>query len=170
MRFFDIYPLAKAAYRRANGGTYAPSVHEEVETKFNLQEGPGICGNIIEPKRIEEDESLGMPKLVVRNTFLDLEDSEMDRKEDSDRGAQRIRVIFNMDKQMRHCGIWFHTLLVSLSFGYWPCSLYDDSIWCIKFSNSPGKEEDTQDPADRPKRRTRSAKRFPVELSVAEFA
>ena len=123
-----------------------------------------------EPKRIEEDESLGMPKLVVRNTFLDLEDSEMDRKEDSDRGAQRIRVIFNMDKQMRHCGIWFHTLLVSLSFGYWPCSLYDDSIWCIKFSNSPGKEEDTQDPADRPKRRTRSAKRFPVELSVAEFA
>ena len=47
MRFFDIYPLAKAAYRRANGGTYAPSVHEEVETKFNLQEGPGICGNII---------------------------------------------------------------------------------------------------------------------------
>ena len=57
-----------------------------------------------EPKRIEEDESLGMPKLVVRNTFLDLE------------------------------------------------------------------EDDTQDPADRPKRRTRSAKRFPVELSVAEFA
>ncbi|CAK8993718.1 Phosphoenolpyruvate carboxylase [Durusdinium trenchii] len=94
MRFFDIYPLAKAAYRRANGGTYAPSVHEEVETKFNLQE----------PKRIEEEESLDMPKLVVRNTFLDLE------------------------------------------------------------------EDDTQDPADRPKRRTRSAKLFPVELSVAEFA
>ena len=94
MRFFDdIYPLARAAYRRANGGTYAPSVYEEVETKFNLQE----------PKRIEEEESLDMPKLVVRNTFLDLE------------------------------------------------------------------EEDTQDPADRPKRRTRSAKLFPVELSVAEF-
>ena len=86
--------MAKAAYRRANGGTYAPSVHEEVETKFNLQE----------PKRIEEEESLDMPKLVVRNTFLDLE------------------------------------------------------------------EDDTQDPADRPKRRTRSAKLFPVELSVAEFA
>lgn len=86
--------MAKAAYRRANGGTYAPSVYEEVETKFNLQE----------PKRIEEEESLDMPKLVVRNTFLDLE------------------------------------------------------------------EEDTQDPADRPKRRTRSAKLFPVELSVAEFA
>lgn len=32
--FFEVFPLAKTAYRRANGGSSAPGVHEDVEPKF----------------------------------------------------------------------------------------------------------------------------------------
>lgn len=68
-RFATIFPLAKAAYRRANGGTYAPSIHEDVEVKFNPQE------------RVDDDwskpsETEMQPRVVVRNTFLDIEEPQ----------------------------------------------------------------------------------------------
>eukprot|EP00913_Durusdinium_trenchii_P002322 g2144.t1 len=59
-RFFEVFPLAKTAYRRANGGPSAPGVHEDVDAKF-LSDDPS-----------ESRE----PRLIVRNTFLDIEDEE----------------------------------------------------------------------------------------------
>lgn len=68
-RFATIFRLAKAAYRRANGGTYAPSIHEDVEVKFSPQE------------RVDDDwakrsETEMQPRVVVRNTFLDFEEPQ----------------------------------------------------------------------------------------------
>ena len=37
-RFFEVFPLAKTAYRRANGGSSAPGVHEDVEPKYLAEE------------------------------------------------------------------------------------------------------------------------------------
>lgn len=37
-RFLDVFPLAKTAYRRANGGSSAPVIQEHVEPKY-LAEG-----------------------------------------------------------------------------------------------------------------------------------
>lgn len=64
-RFFDLYRLAKAAYRRANGGTYAPSILEEAETKFNIQENQAAP-----PAQASQE----MPRWILRKTFLDIED------------------------------------------------------------------------------------------------
>ena len=33
-RFLDVFPLSKTAYRRANGGSSAPVIHEDVEPKY----------------------------------------------------------------------------------------------------------------------------------------
>ena len=52
-RFLEVFPLAKTAYRRANGGSSAPGVHENVELKYLTEE--------LEMK--EEEEALsGLPR------------------------------------------------------------------------------------------------------------
>lgn len=58
------YPLQKTAYRRANGGSGAPGVHDDVAPKFVTSTSLSI------KERMEQ----AWPKLVVRKTFLDLED------------------------------------------------------------------------------------------------
>ena len=37
-RFLEVFPLAKTAYRRCNGGSSAPGVHENVEPKYLTEE------------------------------------------------------------------------------------------------------------------------------------
>ena len=86
-RFFQVFPLAKTAYRRANGGSSAPGVNEDVEAKFidmdpNLKAPPAIAAE---------------PRLIVRNTFLDIEDDEeLERKAEcqarSDRRPKTLMV------------------------------------------------------------------------------
>lgn len=58
------YPLQKTAYRRANGGSGAPGVHDDVAPKFVTSTSLSI------KERMDQ----AWPKLVVRKTFLDLED------------------------------------------------------------------------------------------------
>eukprot|EP00435_Cladocopium_sp_Y103_P044733 s604_g12.t1 len=70
-RFAEVFPLAKAAYRRANGGTYAPSLHEDAEAKFNPQEQTDKTDGAEHSVQPEQSDAT---RLVVRNTFLDLED------------------------------------------------------------------------------------------------
>ena len=58
------YPLQKTAYRRANGGSGSPGVHEEVLPKF-------VTSTVNIQERLEQEQG---PKLVVRKTFIDVED------------------------------------------------------------------------------------------------
>lgn len=74
-RFAEVVPLAKAAYRRANGGTYAPSIHEDAEAKFNPQEQTDQADGAEHSGQPEPDPTTW---LVVRNTFLDLEEFRQD--------------------------------------------------------------------------------------------
>ena len=110
------YPLQKTAYRRANGGSGAPGVHEDVAPKFVSAEAANwqVClwfkkvwaqrimmnrccigikmasSSMIKKKANFPSQILAIfgswqerlqaakePKLVVRNTFLDLEVSEV---------------------------------------------------------------------------------------------
>eukprot|EP00435_Cladocopium_sp_Y103_P026007 s2272_g6.t1 len=64
-RFLEAYPLQKTAYRRANGGSGSPGVHEDVLPKFVTSTALNI------QERMDQE---AWPKLVVRRTFLDLED------------------------------------------------------------------------------------------------
>ena len=59
------YPLQKTAYRRANGGSGSPGVHEDVLPKFVTSTALNI------QQRMDQE---AWPKLIVRKTFLDLED------------------------------------------------------------------------------------------------
>ena len=56
--------MQKTAYRRANGGSGAPGVFDDVAPKFLTFTSLSI------KERMEQ----AWPKLVVRKTFLDLED------------------------------------------------------------------------------------------------
>ena len=71
-RFHEAYPLQKTAYRRANGGSGAPGVHEDVAPKVVSAE----VANWQERLQAAKE-----PKLVVRNTFLDLEEEEEEQKQ-----------------------------------------------------------------------------------------
>ena len=64
--FLEAYPLQKTAYRRANGGSGAPGVHDDVAPKFVTYTSLSI------KERTEQ----AWPKLVVRKTFLDLEEDD----------------------------------------------------------------------------------------------
>mmetsp|Transcript_105997 Transcript_105997/g.252947 ORF Transcript_105997/g.252947 Transcript_105997/m.252947 type:complete len:414 (-) Transcript_105997:22-1263(-) len=66
--FLEVYPIAKAAYRRANGGTAAPCIHEDVAPKY-LPRFPKAP-----PKPAGTS-----PRLVVRKTFLDLDEGTLTR-------------------------------------------------------------------------------------------
>ena len=75
-RFLVAYPLQKTAYRRANGGSGSPGVHEDVLPKFVTPTAVNI------QERMEQE---AWPKLVVRKTFLDLEDDT------SSSGSPKVR-------------------------------------------------------------------------------
>lgn len=70
-RFREGYPLQKTAYRRANGGSGAPGIHEDVAPKFVSTEVSDWKERLLAAKE---------PKLVVRKTFLDLEDEEVEEQ------------------------------------------------------------------------------------------
>lgn len=71
--FNEAFHLQKAAYRRANGGTTAPSIVEDVRPHLLGSEGHGASS-----AGSDSAESDQLPaevtKLVVRNTFLELDD------------------------------------------------------------------------------------------------
>ncbi|CAK9047962.1 unnamed protein product [Durusdinium trenchii] len=74
-RFLQAYALQKTAYRRANGGSGAPGMHEEV--------GPKFLGKCEFSMHLQERlEKLMEPRLVVRKTFFDLEDPSEPSEED----------------------------------------------------------------------------------------
>ena len=64
----EAYPLQKTAYRHANGGSGAPGVHDDVPPKFMTP-----MGNDLEDLK-GRLEMLKEPRLVVKNTFLDVEE------------------------------------------------------------------------------------------------
>jgi len=84
--FFEVFPLAKTAYRRANGGSSAPGVHEDVDPKFLSDGEVSSFGGLHE--RVEEVKQ--EPRLIVRNTFLDIEDDE-ELQRQADRHARNSR-------------------------------------------------------------------------------
>lgn len=87
-RFAEVVPLAKAAYRRANGGTYAPSIHEDAEAKFNPQEQTDQADGAEHAGQPEPDPT----RLVVRNTFLDLEEQHQDLMHRPPRRARTVKI------------------------------------------------------------------------------
>ncbi|CAL1140009.1 unnamed protein product [Cladocopium goreaui] len=76
-RFLEAYPLQKTAYRRANGGSGSPGVHEDVLPKFVTSTALNI------QERMDQE---AWPKLVVRKTFLDLEEDDT-----SSNGSPKVR-------------------------------------------------------------------------------
>ncbi|CAK9046959.1 Uncharacterized protein SCF082_LOCUS26365 [Durusdinium trenchii] len=72
-RFLSAYALQKTAYRRANGGSGAPGMHEEVVPKFVV---------LPRDEHLQERLEKAMePRLVVRKTFFDLEDPSEEEEE-----------------------------------------------------------------------------------------
>jgi len=67
-QFVECFLLQKTAYRRANGGSTAPSLHEEVDPRF-IQEKmpPSHTLQKMEKQRVER------VRMVVRRTFLEVE-------------------------------------------------------------------------------------------------
>ena len=69
--FGEAFSLQKTAYRRANGGTTAPNVHEDVKPRF-LPQPPGA------QSLPEETRPPATHKIVVRRTFLEVETDDED--------------------------------------------------------------------------------------------
>lgn len=65
--FSDAFSLQKTAYRRANGGTTAPNVHEDVKPRFVSQHSLGAVERCSLPQEAPQH------KVVVRRTFLEVE-------------------------------------------------------------------------------------------------
>jgi len=65
-RFHQVFHLQKAAYRRANGGTNAPSIAEDVQPRFTVHSFAAM------PR------STGLPvhKIVIRRTFVEEADDD----------------------------------------------------------------------------------------------
>lgn len=68
--FSDAFSLQKTAYRRANGGTTAPNVHEDVKPRF-LPHGNARGNDISAVESCVPQEP--QHKVVVRRTFLEVE-------------------------------------------------------------------------------------------------
>lgn len=72
-RFVECFLLQKTAYRRANGGSTAPSLHEDVEPRFITErERPPA-----ELLRTRRGGTSGV-RVVVRRTFVEVESEESD--------------------------------------------------------------------------------------------
>lgn len=68
-RFVECFLLQKTAYRRANGGSTAPSLHEDVEPRFITERSPP-AGLLRTGAR-----AAGV-RVVVRRTFVEVESEE----------------------------------------------------------------------------------------------
>ena len=66
--FNDAFSLQKTAYRRANGGTTAPNVHEDVKSRFLPHHTP-----LASVERCCLPQEPPQHKVVVRRTFLEVE-------------------------------------------------------------------------------------------------
>ena len=71
--FSEAFSLQKTAYRRANGGTTAPNVHEDVKPRF-LPQGPRASISLPDP----HETRVPQHKIVVRRTFLEVETDDED--------------------------------------------------------------------------------------------
>ena len=80
-RFFEAFTLQKTAYRRANGGSTAPGVHEGVEPRFLPDADLALLRERIKFAQQQ-------PKIVVRNTFVEM-DEEDDEEEDEEVRVER---------------------------------------------------------------------------------
>ncbi|CAJ1345464.1 unnamed protein product [Effrenium voratum] len=78
----SLYPLQKTAYRRANGGSSAPALHEDVEPKFL----PKAKSAVPKPEVFKHE-----PRLIVRNTFLDIEEDDEEEMAKASRKARRSK-------------------------------------------------------------------------------
>lgn len=65
--FAKAFVLQKAAYRRANGGTTAPAMVEDVHSHLVAEEES--------PESPMATDGVPETKLIVRNTFLEVDDS-----------------------------------------------------------------------------------------------
>ena len=80
-RFFEAFTLQKTAYRRANGGSTAPGVHEGVEPRFLPDADLALLRERIKFAQQQ-------PKIVVRNTFVEM-DEEDDEEDDEEFKVER---------------------------------------------------------------------------------
>ena len=80
-RFCEAFTLQKTAYRRANGGSSAPGMHEGVEPRFLPDADLALLRERIEFAQQQ-------PKIVVRNTFVEM-DEEDDEEEDEEFRVER---------------------------------------------------------------------------------
>lgn len=69
LAFIEAFFLQKTAYRRANGGTTAPNVHEDVRPRFLPS---------LRPVEAEVAAEKPQHKVVVRRTFLEVETEDED--------------------------------------------------------------------------------------------
>lgn len=71
-RFVEVFLLQKTAYRRANGGSTAPSMHEGVEPRFS----PDTSVMLLRERLFRGKSQTAHQKVLVRRTFLELEEDE----------------------------------------------------------------------------------------------
>jgi len=89
--FNDAFSLQKTAYRRANGGTTAPNVHEDVKARFLPHHTP-----LASVERCCLPQEPPQHKVVVRRTFLEVETETDDEEFDfdcSERHGRRHRTV-----------------------------------------------------------------------------
>lgn len=72
-QFVECFLLQKTAYRRANGGSTAPSLHEDVEPRF-IQEKPPPMETFQKMEQIRQE--CQSHRVMVRRTFVEVESDE----------------------------------------------------------------------------------------------
>ncbi|CAE7203983.1 unnamed protein product [Symbiodinium natans] len=75
-RFTEVFLLQKTAYRRANGGSTAPSMHEGVEPRFS----PDSSLTLLRERLTHGKSRTTQHRVLVRRTFLELEEEEDEYK------------------------------------------------------------------------------------------
>eukprot|EP00437_Effrenium_voratum_P043511 CAMPEP_0181476434 /NCGR_PEP_ID=MMETSP1110-20121109/41703_1 /TAXON_ID=174948 /ORGANISM="Symbiodinium sp., Strain CCMP421" /LENGTH=455 /DNA_ID=CAMNT_0023601713 /DNA_START=55 /DNA_END=1419 /DNA_ORIENTATION=- len=90
-KFLTLYPLQKTAYRRANGGSSAPGMHEDVEPKF-----------LPKKSAVPKPEVKQEPRLIVRNTFLDIEEDEEEMVMSRKARRSKTTAVVLVDELGRH--------------------------------------------------------------------
>lgn len=73
-KFVECFLLQKTAYRRANGGSTAPSLHEDVDPRFITERSPP---ELLRTMSRGHHGTSGL-RLVVRRTFVEVESEESD--------------------------------------------------------------------------------------------
>jgi len=70
--FIACFLVGKTAYRRANGGSTAPTLHEDVEPRFLQERAPE--GQVSPQVVRKKSQQGGCHRMVVRNTFVEVEE------------------------------------------------------------------------------------------------